>query len=115
MDLQETMIVVLVSVQPMQASHQVAKKIRLTVGFLWNRVLSLFMFSASKKNAVFLQGKYMHKLCSSHEFLHCIMEQNVRDLPTVGYPCECGFQLTAPQHRNIHTPDAAWTLVALRA
>lgn len=49
----------------------------------------------------------MHKLCSSQVFLQCILEQNVRDLPGVGYPCECGFELSAPQHRNIHTPGAA--------
>lgn len=106
------MIVVLVSVQPMQASHQVAKKIRLTVGFLCNRVLSLFMFSAGNKLQYFDRGN-MHKLCSSHVFLHCNLEQYVRDLRGVGYPCECGFELSAPQHRSIHTTGAAWTFGAL--
>lgn len=106
------MIVVLVSVQPMQASHQVAKKIRLTIGFLCNRVLSLFMFSAGNKLQYFDRGN-MHKLCSSHVFLHCNLEQNVRDLCGVGYHSECGFELSAPQHRSIHTTGAAWTFGAL--
>lgn len=46
------MIIVLVSVQPTQATHQVAKEIRLTVGLLWNRVISLLMFSVGKHYAI---------------------------------------------------------------
>lgn len=55
-------MVVLVSVQPMQASHQVAKKIRLTVGFLWNRVLSLFTFSAGHN----MQYFYRENICTNY-------------------------------------------------